>query len=336
MLTSRPWGVEMEVTGPVSHDTLAATLAARIGNADQYASRRGAPPVQWRVTGDGSIHPPVGHWGHEVVSPPSYHSGEVEAVCGLLQSLRFTANSSCGLHVHVNTTDYDLAAFKQLAKLWLRYEPVFASLVDRSRLNNQYCALLRNVLNYRTRLPFSQVDSADCAECLIQFFGGGRRLAFNLTAYAIHGTVEYRLHHGTVDAGTITAWTELVAALTELATCNIEVPDRVGTMPALIHDFQTHLQDHARLVSLARDLWPANTPAAKAILANADELKPHSSVPAMVQSWLVAQGYNVALQARELFNQAAESLPSAAALARYAPQLGVTEESLFGPATAGM
>jgi hypothetical protein len=275
MLTPRMWGVELECAGPVDRSILRQAL----GRAGLSAESEGYGHnfrSHWKLTTDGSIRADNRHYGHEIVSPPSVDSAELETMCKTLQELRFYANASCGMHTHVDTSGYELTQFKQLAKLWMRYEGVFASLVARSRLSNGYCRLTRTRLGYRTRPPFETVDSAHCVECLAQAIGGRDRYnALNLEAYWRHGTVEFRLHHGTVDANSAVTWIELVTALTELATTNIEIPARTGTASNLVADLRQHLEPQSKCIGLAEKLASitSDRKVARIVVASHNELK---------------------------------------------------------------
>jgi hypothetical protein len=41
----------------------------------------------------------------------------------------------------------------------------------------------------------------------------GRYYSLNLNAYSTHGTVEFRLHHGTLNGAKVEAWAKFVSAL---------------------------------------------------------------------------------------------------------------------------
>jgi len=80
------------------------------------------------------------------------------------------------------------------------------ALVARSRLNNRFCV----------PVSFSELDS-QCEHVRngnISNIGlNGRYRSLNLNAYAQHGTVEFRLHHGTLNGSKVKAWAEFVSAL---------------------------------------------------------------------------------------------------------------------------
>lgn len=334
MLTPRKWGVELECYGPADRSQLQAQLRARHtqATATGYGHEYFAG---WRLTTDGSIGGFISGYGHEIVSPPSFDSEELERVCQTLQELRFSTNSTCGMHTHVDAEDLDLHTLKQLVKLWMRYEPVFASLVAKSRLANQYCRLLRHSMGFRSILPFAEVDQAHCGECLAALIQGRIRYsALNLEAWWRHGTVEFRLHHGTVDGNISSTWVELMAALVELATTQIEVPAVTGTVQGLLADMQQHLAPQARVVGLAHKLKASGAPPlARRALANADQLKPLSAKD--MAAWALAPQPDQQLilpapmpSTQELVTACTKgAFPSPAALARLTPTVALPAEA---------
>ena len=111
------------------------------------------------------------------------------AICRLLAVHGARVNRTCGLHVHLDVRD--LSPHKRYAdvkaegtRLYSVLSTVGRYLVPPSRLNNRYCALTAPSTKDRYRVV-------------------------NAEATAKHGTIEVRLHSGTVEADKARLWAEL-------------------------------------------------------------------------------------------------------------------------------
>lgn len=138
-----------------------------------------------------------GGGGCELVSPPMFFGARAK------ESIRKTVasavraggyvNDSCGLHVHVNANfvrrwnpSRANRFFEHLRNLYRQYEASFDSRMNESRRNNNnhYCHSMR------------------------EWFNGtnSRYFKLNTTAFRQHGTIEFRHHHGTLNAEEIIEW----------------------------------------------------------------------------------------------------------------------------------
>jgi hypothetical protein len=138
-----------------------------------------------------------GDGGCELVSPPMFFGERAK------ESIRKTVasavraggyvNYSCGLHVHVNAnfvrrwnTSRANRFFDHLCTLYREYEESFDSRMDIGRQGNRnnYCYSMHE---WRSG-------------------NGSRYFKLNTTAFRQHGTVEFRHHHGTLNAEEIIEW----------------------------------------------------------------------------------------------------------------------------------
>ena len=139
---------------------------------------------------DGSVSVPgCANYELRLCAPETEIVDVVRRACAALASVGAKVNKTCGLHVHLDCRARNpRIAGQRLVKAM----PWLYAIVAPSRRSNQYCARVN-------RLPARQ---------------DGRYHAVNVTAaYARHRTIEVRLHHGTVDAGKITAWIKLLLAI---------------------------------------------------------------------------------------------------------------------------
>lgn len=154
------------------------------------------PPKGWGKGTDGSISPGFRTETAEFRSPPYF--GDI----GLAQLVRdiwaiqrsgFSGvNKSCGVHVHVDfsaTSEEDQRALFKFAKA---FEAQIFELVAPSRRENHYCKKLPGRMTFRDRYRW-----------------------LNFAALREFGTIEVRLHQGSVSPIRIMMWVRLMLKLIE-------------------------------------------------------------------------------------------------------------------------
>lgn len=144
--------------------------------------------------------------------------GPLQRLCDLLKALDTHVNKSCGLHVHLDCRDLGTTLERVMrttiaktywagvpyTKLVQEYVggtfeglnergdrlgsalPLMLRMVNKSRRNNTYCSA-----------EVSEVD-------------GGHHKAINIAAFKKHGTIEVRLHQGTINFNKIKNWIEFL------------------------------------------------------------------------------------------------------------------------------
>ena len=141
--------------------------------------------------------------GAELVSPVLTYNDDglmqVYRVCEALAACGAFANETCGLHVHMDARwlqRYD-RSFAQdflnfMAKSYADDEDIFDSFVHESRRGNknEYCRTLKGITDY-SRIP--------------------RYHKLNIQAFARHGTIEFRQHHGTISHDEVLPWVHMCA-----------------------------------------------------------------------------------------------------------------------------
>ena len=245
--TTRTVGVEMELldtnrldrnvdlscgslTRIVSEALVNVPNAHRVRNVGGYGHSDG---TVWDIKTDSSC-------GFEVASPAlrmdaDGHNDALRAVCNSLTAVA-KVNANCGLHVHVDVSDFDRKAFQRLLALWYRYEPFFYSLVAPSRATNQYCAPVRTTAWTRNtvdswnettarRALTASTDHAMMDALRSIRHGNTRTMGLNITGYALNGRVEFRLHHGTLDYAKIRGWVMWLTALVNRAKSGLHVAE---------------------------------------------------------------------------------------------------------------
>jgi hypothetical protein len=149
----------------------------------------------------------------EAVSPILNDGSLNESITAARALLRAgaTVNKKTGYHIHIGADHYGTDGIAALVRNWYTAADAIGALVAPSRLNNHFC---------QHTLPESLVES--WAESIrngrIDNAGQGRYRSLNLDSYQRHGTVEFRLHHGTLNGKKIQAWAEFCESLATYST----------------------------------------------------------------------------------------------------------------------
>jgi len=124
-----------------------------------------------------------------------------------------TVNKQTGYHVHLGAAHYGNEGIAKLVANWYTAADAIAALVAPSRLNNHFC---EHFLNESTLVTW--VSSIRDGVISNRAAGRNRYLSLNLDSFDRHGTVEFRLHHGTLNGKKITAWAEFCEAIATFST----------------------------------------------------------------------------------------------------------------------
>ena len=131
----------------------------------------------------------------------------------------------CGLHIHIDIRDFSVEQIKTLHDFCVNNYDAFKFVVPKSRVDNSYCKRLEkytNMLSAKTTHdavlelthPNYWFNSASDKKSTIESFKSNkyvidRYVWANFGSYGQKGTIEIRLHSGTIDATKITNWAKL-------------------------------------------------------------------------------------------------------------------------------
>jgi hypothetical protein len=215
------------------------------------------------ITSDGSIRNDPGTHECEHVTSPARGNAfvtQIKETCEILHKQGAQVNKTCGLHVHVDARDYDTGNILAFARLYSRVEKTMYAMVARARRTNDFSKAWGPALADVHTTSEGRCSAMDVDEPLtkrekaldIATYGSeshaqscklGRRKdssryhGLNFNALACHGTIEFRLHHGTVNHTKIAMWAAVCSALVEYAKghSEAEIQSLRGT-PAEILD----------------------------------------------------------------------------------------------------
>lgn len=235
------FGVEIELTG-ITRRQAASALADFFGtrishvrssyNTHEVFDEHGRI---WKVMSDSSIRAEAKLQGRRVsageeyrveVVTPILNYGDIEVLQEILRALRRAgafANSSCGIHIHVDAAAQTAKTLRNLTNMMAAKEDLLyrALNVSQNRAST-YCRKTdkRMLEKLNKKRPASRKDF-ECVwygtaftERCHNHYNNTRYHGLNLHATWTKGTVEYRLFNSTTHAGELKAYVQFCLAFT--------------------------------------------------------------------------------------------------------------------------
>ncbi len=211
-------GVELEFVSSKGRNTIATKLVkAGLG---QYCQLKGDGSVNHQ-TGVGCECGPKGKTcecprreGNELAIVAGRQSIQkiVEKACKILtEECDAITNRTCGLHVHLDMRPDDIKVERAYANL-VGLQSLLFAMVPKSRRTNKYCKLT-------TERDWARRSS-------------DRYMGINAESFGKHGTLEVRIHSGTLSARKVNHWIELLCLI---AYCEKDI-SRVASLTDLAHE----------------------------------------------------------------------------------------------------
>lgn len=150
--------------------------------------------VGLRMKSDGSVSPRASDAQEAalLVGPNGYK--RLEKTCKMIRERGGFVNKTCGLHVHLDVRNEDRRVIGiKASKLWDAM-PILLDLIPEERKSSTYCKIVK---------PAFDID---------------RYAAINLRSVAEHGTIEVRMGAGSLNAGKIWHWANLLAYISKCKT----------------------------------------------------------------------------------------------------------------------
>lgn len=156
---------------------------------------------------------------------------EITEICGALKKQGAFVGSRAGLHIHIDARDMKYYDIRRLILLYARIEAALFDIVAPSRCSSSYCMPCAMVLLGGIK----KKDQKGNKEGILSSVYGevpkpgamkqlrrnkvhdNRYRALNLHSWFHRGTIECRMHHGTVDAEKIINWGLLWAGILDTA-----------------------------------------------------------------------------------------------------------------------
>ncbi len=210
-------------------------------------------PKEVGITEDGSLHTDSSYaYGREIITPKM--SGQLgkdllKTICSELLKAKSTVNKSCGLHVHIDMTDYINQPSIELIKLvflfYLAFEPVLFSYLPMSRRKNRYCLALSEfyheteIVNARDReyleaLWYRDNSKQSREERKRQKYDNSRYAGINFHSLFSKNNIEIRYHSGTIDHNKIDMWVKLHVAIIDTIASGIITREQIQDIKYLV------------------------------------------------------------------------------------------------------
>lgn len=176
--------------------------------------------------------------GYELNTVPcagDHYVTHITALTRLLADASAKVTDACGLHVHIDASDFRFYDMRRLVMLYAKLEPALFAMMPSKRRTSTFCEpcgdIYVNGLNGEHKskeakaMLISNVYRGTGSDYTGSAFkdirdtkwGSARYRALNIHSWIYRGTVECRLHGGTVSARKIIAWGMLWASILDTA-----------------------------------------------------------------------------------------------------------------------
>lgn len=204
-----------------------------------------------QIVRDGSL--PSG--GFEINTAPANGDlllDQIDDWSDALSAQSATANSDCGLHVHIDCRDFTFYDMRRMVLLYEQLEPALFAMVPQSRRSANWC--VPSGQKYANAVRQSAMPRESKANLIDGIYNSGtaprslkaavssaksnkyaseRYHALNIHSWLFRGTIECRLHSGTVNGEKLANWALLWVAIVDHAYRTTEKAIAADTRPAI-------------------------------------------------------------------------------------------------------
>lgn len=243
MIKNQNFGIEIELTG-ITRQNAAKVIANYFGTTSRYlgsyyqvygaTDRKGRT---WKAMSDGSINCQVKRNGRieragsdyscEIVSPILQYEDieDLQHIVRELVKAGAMANSSCGIHVHVDGSNHTPESLTRLLNFATGRQDLFYEALQIGARENRWCHKISPELlkamkaggkeskDAAERIWYSSANDGYTGTIDHQHYNPTRYHGINLHAFFTKGTVEFRLFNGTTHAGKIKAYIQFCLAM---------------------------------------------------------------------------------------------------------------------------
>ncbi len=182
-------------------------------------------PSFWTSTNDGSINSEEGYDGIEMVSYPASGDLLLESIDNLMSwsnDIGAIVNRSCGLHVHFNSLDLTARQVAHVGIVYRYFEEILKGMMPNSRQSSNWCKdfpIPKKQLRHITEeselieMYYDYMDSQPSADK----YNDARYCGLNIHSRYYHGSLEFRLHSGTINKTKILNWIQILNRIIDMA-----------------------------------------------------------------------------------------------------------------------
>lgn len=182
-------------------------------------------PAGWNDAYDGSISTDM---SREFIMQPEVGDAalnRVKTFCNWLDKEGWYINSSCGIHVHTDAFYLGVNELKGILLTARALEPLIYSMLPDSRSKSRYSKPMENIdsqviLDVKSTSDLCQLwyEVMNGTHASSEKYNDSRYRGFNLHSRFLHGTIEYRYHHGTLSDYYINNWIMFCLAISDFGT----------------------------------------------------------------------------------------------------------------------
>ena len=250
-IQNQNFGIEIELTG-ITREQAAAQIADYFGTEYHFigqgcyniwgaTDRKGRT---WKCERDASIccedryhHAARDTYSCEVVSPILQYEDidDLQEIVRALVKAGAIANSSCGIHVHVDGKNHNAESLINLVNLFTGRQDLFYEALQNENRAGRWCQkaskemlkAMRKGEHTKAaleRIYYSGLNNGYRGGIDHSHYCNARYRGLNLHALYTKGTVEFRLFNGTTHAGKIKAYIQFCLAMSSWAINAEKVP----------------------------------------------------------------------------------------------------------------
>ena len=223
LLKTLNFGIEIETVG-LNRERLARAIATVVGGQPAPENRGWRIPDAsgrlWRVVPDGSLS--GGDNNGEIVSPVLGYA-DIETLQEIIRAVRSAGartDASTGIHIHVDGRGFTPKGVINLVKMIHKQERLLEHVlaINPARLT-RYCRPIETAFIERleARRPRTMQEVSDAwygfANRNPERYDDSRYHGLNLNSLFFRSTIEFRYFNGTLHAGEVKAYVQLVLAL---------------------------------------------------------------------------------------------------------------------------
>ena len=263
--TDRTFGVEIEFHTAI-RGAVAAAVEAAVGYHIHLVGYHGrtctvcgedaSGYMKWKLETDASatagMHNTGSHatnQGGELVSPVLKGAAglrELEKVMAALRSVGAKVDRKHGMHVHLGVADITGYARAQLFRNYKEAQKTLFHLVAKSRQHNHYC---NPVASYRLDQWAGEAEYG-------RHSNGSHTDAMNIDNISRIGTIEMRMHQGTLSGKKATEWVKLLVAFFDASKEGIVIDENNKLIDTLLANGKITASSAEWLNNRQQSLYP--------------------------------------------------------------------------------
>ena len=195
-------------------------------------------PTGWQDVNDTSIND---EYGREFIMVPEIGDDAfalVKSFCSWASDNDFYVNDSCGLHVHTDGYYIGVQGLKGILLTVKALEPFIYDMLPPNRSKNRYSPPMDDGITSDDILSISSAkdlsvlwyESMNSTEATTDKYNSSRYRGLNIHSRFLHGTIEYRYHHGTLNSYFITKWMAFCLGMSDFGARFLERDDKIKNL----------------------------------------------------------------------------------------------------------